>query len=80
MAKASRFPSLAVLHRVVKVANVDDTVRNYEHLIHHTIDQLEKLDFYQQHRVTKASNGLKLLSGCPSVTIGVAGASRMLQV
>jgi hypothetical protein len=48
-AKANRYPSLAILHRAAEVANVDDTVRKYEHLIHRTIDQLEKLDFYQQH-------------------------------
>jgi hypothetical protein len=39
---------LAVLRRAAKVENVD-TVRKYEHLIHRIIDQLEKLDFYQQH-------------------------------
>jgi hypothetical protein len=49
MAKASQFPSLAVLHKAAEVANVDDTGRKYEHLIHRTIDQLEKRDFYQQH-------------------------------
>jgi hypothetical protein len=47
-AKASRFPSLAVLHKTTEVANFDDTVCKYEHLIRRTIDQLEKLDFYQQ--------------------------------
>jgi hypothetical protein len=49
MANASRFPSLAILHKAAEVANVDDTGRKYEYLIHCTIDQLEKRDFYQQH-------------------------------
>jgi hypothetical protein len=49
MAKANRYPLLAVLRRAAEVANIDDTVRKYEHLIHRTIDQLEKLYFYQQH-------------------------------
>jgi len=30
------------------IENVD-TVRKYEHLIHRTIDQLEKLGFYRRH-------------------------------
>jgi hypothetical protein len=44
-----RYPSLAVLHRAAEVEIVDDAVRKYEHLIHRTIDQLEKLGFCQQH-------------------------------
>jgi hypothetical protein len=47
MAKASRFSSLAILHKAAEVANVEDTSRKYEHLIYCTIDQLEKRDFYQ---------------------------------
>jgi hypothetical protein len=43
MAKTSRFPSLAVLHKAAKVAN--DTVYKYGHIIHRTIDQLEKAGF-----------------------------------
>jgi len=32
--------------RAAEAVNADDT---FEHLIHQTIDQLERLDFYQQH-------------------------------
>jgi hypothetical protein len=39
----------SVLRKAAEVANVDGTVRKYEHLIHRTIDQLQKLDFYQQN-------------------------------
>jgi len=64
--KASLFPSLAVLRKAAEMVNVDGTVRQYEHLIHRTIGQLEKLDFHQQHldmvelRLQKRQNeGLK---------------------
>jgi len=40
---------LAVLRKAAEAPNVDATVRKYEYLIHRNIDQLEKLDFYQQH-------------------------------
>jgi hypothetical protein len=43
-AKTSWFSSLGVLRK----ANVG-TVYKYGHLIRRTIDQLGKLDFYQQH-------------------------------
>jgi len=40
---------LAVLRKTAEVPNVNDTVQKYEQLIHRTICQLVKLDFYQQH-------------------------------
>jgi hypothetical protein len=90
MTKASRFPSLAVLHKAAEVANFDDTVHKYEHLIHRTIDRLEKLDFYKQHldmvelRLQRRQNeGLKRFEIALRMPVGyywVVSASRMLQV
>jgi hypothetical protein len=48
-AKRNRCPSLAVLRRAAEVENVDDTVRKYENLIHQSIEQLKKLNFYNEH-------------------------------
>ena len=47
-AKEYLYPPLAVLRQAAEVAKVGG-VRKYEHLVHRTIDQLEKLDLYQQH-------------------------------
>jgi hypothetical protein len=68
---------VVVLRKAAEVANVDDTVRKYEHLIHRTIDQLEKLDFYlphldmvELHLQRRQNEGLKRLGIVPRMAVG----------